>query len=86
MRLNERLERDIKERKRVEAALRASEERFRKVEEYAPTGLALVALDGSFISVNPALCELSGYSREELLAKTYQSMTFEDDSNLDWNF
>ncbi len=73
---------DITERKATEAALRESEQRFRQVEEQAPIGLALVAPDGRWLRVNPALCALVGYDAEELLARTFQDITHPDDLNL----
>jgi diguanylate cyclase (GGDEF)-like protein/PAS domain S-box-containing protein len=45
----------------------------------APIGMALVGLDGRWLKVNDALCELSGHSEEELLALTFQAMTHPDD-------
>ena len=54
--------RDIRERKRVEAALRESEERFRQSFDSAPIGMALVAPDGRWLQVNHALCEIVGYT------------------------
>jgi PAS domain S-box-containing protein len=60
---------DITERKKTEAALRESEKKFRELVKYAPT--AIYELDFStrkFVTVNDALCELSGYTRDELLA------------------
>ncbi len=68
LRLNER---EMSARKRAEAALRASSELFRQVEEQAPIGLALFADDGTFMRVNPALCALTGYSKDELLSTQY---------------
>ena len=47
-------------------AVRASEARLVDAFHYAPVGMALVGLDGRFISVNPALCEISGHPREQL--------------------
>ena len=60
------------------AALRESEERFRSAFDHA-AGMALVATDGSWIQVNRSLCEMVGYSEEELLSTNFQSITHEDD-------
>lgn len=79
----ERLERDMAARRHAEAALRASEELFRKVEEYAPIGLALVSLDGYFLRVNPALCALTGYASAELRSRTIQEITHPEDRAAD---
>ena len=57
------------ERERAEAALRdAAEARFRGAFEGAPTGMAVVSLDGRFEQVNGALCDMTGYGREALQA------------------
>ena len=45
----------------------------------APTGMALVGLDGRWLKVNSALCELTGHDEEALLALTFQAMTHPDD-------
>lgn len=68
---------------RTEAALNSSEKRLRDVYERARAALALVALDGSLLDVNPAMCELSGYSREELLSGTFHVVTFKEDLDAD---
>ena len=70
---------DITERKRAENILRESEERFSSAFEFAPIGMALVALEGRWVKVNRALCELVGYSEAELLARTFQEITHPDD-------
>jgi diguanylate cyclase (GGDEF)-like protein/PAS domain S-box-containing protein len=60
---------DITRRKKMEAALRASEVKYRGV--FATVGDALLLVDsrdGRILDVNPATCKLYGYSREELLA------------------
>jgi PAS domain S-box-containing protein len=49
----------------------------------APIGMALVAPDGSWLRVNPALCELLGRSEEQLLALTFQDLTHPDDLDSD---
>ncbi len=71
--------RDISRRKRDEAALRESEERFRGAFDSAAIGMALVAHDGRWLKVNQALCDIVGYSHDELLATDYQSITHPDD-------
>jgi PAS domain S-box-containing protein len=70
---------DITDRKQAEAALRESEERFYNAFEYAAIGMALVAPDGRWLKVNPALCDIVGYSEQELLATDIQTITHPDD-------
>ena len=41
--------------------------------------MAISSLDGRFLRVNPALCEITGYSREQLEAMTFRSITHPDD-------
>ena len=62
---------DTTERKKAEEPLKESEESFSSVLENAPIGLSLVGLDGRRLKVNHALCEMLGYSEEELLSKKY---------------
>jgi PAS domain S-box-containing protein len=75
---------EITERKRAEVALRVSEERFRGTFENAAIGMAHVGLDGRWLRVNRTLCQITGYSREELLAKTCGDITHPDDLEKDW--
>src|ERR671921_327795 len=63
------------ERKRAEEALRESEERFRATFEQAAVGISHNSLDGRWLRVNQRLCDIVGYSREELLEKTFQDIT-----------
>ncbi len=78
--------RDITERKRAEAALRESGQRFHNAFEHAAIGMALVAPDGRWTRVNRSLCNLVGYSEEELLTKTFQDITHPDDLETDLEF
>ena len=70
---------DITARKQVEAALARSEQLFRGTFEQAAVGMAQVALDGRWLNVNEKLCAIVGYSRDELLALTYQDIILPDD-------
>ena len=49
------------------AELRASEERFRAAFEGAPIGMGLSTIDGHWLEVNDALCELLGRTQTQLL-------------------
>ncbi|HYP01338.1 MAG TPA: EAL domain-containing protein [Pyrinomonadaceae bacterium] len=60
-------------------ALRDSEERFRNAFDYATIGMAVVALDGSWLQVNRSLCEIVGYSETELLRGNFADITHKDD-------
>jgi PAS domain S-box-containing protein len=75
--------RDISERKRTERTLQESEERFRLTVDEAPIGMALVALDGHFVRVNRALCEIVGYSSDDLTELSFQAITHPDDIDVD---
>ncbi|MEJ7873516.1 MAG: PAS domain S-box protein, partial [Rubrobacteraceae bacterium] len=73
---------DITDRKRVEEALKESEERFRNAFEDAPVGVALVGLDRYHLKVNSAYCEMVGYSEEELLVKAHPEIVHPDDQEI----
>ncbi|MCF2151588.1 PAS domain S-box protein [Desmonostoc muscorum LEGE 12446] len=74
---------DVTAAKQTEVALRESEERFRAMFNQAAVGISLVALDGRFLQVNPALCEITGYSHEELMQMNFQQITHPDDLEAD---
>ncbi|GAB4533792.1 MAG: hypothetical protein Tsb0014_19500 [Pleurocapsa sp.] len=67
-------------------ALQASEQRFRNTFEQAAVGIAHVAPDGRWLRVNEKLCQIVGYSKEELLQKTFQEITYPDDLKLDLKY
>ncbi len=70
---------DITKRKQAETALRESEERFRKIFEEGPLGMAILSSDDHFIRANAALCRMAGYTEEELTASTYLDITHPED-------
>ena len=70
----------------TERALRESQERFRSAFGSAAVGMALVALDGRWLQVNRSLCEIVGYSEEELLTATFQAITHPDDLEADLGY
>ncbi|MBK8431352.1 MAG: PAS domain-containing protein [Chloroflexi bacterium] len=71
--------RDITERKQDEAALQASEQRFRHLFMAAVTGIAIANMRGNFLQANPAFCHLLGYTEEEFLTRDFFSLTHPDD-------
>ena len=71
--------RDVSERDRVRHALGELEERHRVAVDLAPIGMALISLDGRFLSANRSVCRITGYSREELASRTFKDVTHPQD-------
>jgi diguanylate cyclase (GGDEF)-like protein/PAS domain S-box-containing protein len=70
---------DITEKLRAEGAERESETRFRILFEQAQAGMAFTSLDGHITTVNPAFCDLVGYSETELRTLSLLDITHPDD-------
>ena len=62
---------DISERKHGEEALRQSEERFRLLYEHAPVGIIQIDTNGFLTSANRRFVEISGYSPEDAVGRSY---------------
>src|SRR3954453_21739058 len=58
---------------------RETGERFLHAFESGVTGMSLIAPDGHYLRVNRALCEMTGYTEQELLEPDFQSITHPDD-------
>lgn len=71
--------RDTSRRVEMERALRESEERFGNAFRFSPHGMAFVGPDGSWLKANRTLCEMLGYSEEELLRLRFSDVTHPDD-------
>ena len=67
------------DRKRAEARLQESEERWRAVFENSAVGIALTDLNGRFLATNSAYQRMLGYSAEEFQALCFIDITHEDD-------
>src|SRR4249919_35677 len=81
---------DITERKRMDNALERSrlqaleqEQRFAATYEHAAIGISEIAPDGRFLRVNEAICSITGFSREHLLANMLFTHTHPDDADPD---
>ena len=70
---------DISDRKCSELALAESAQRFRDTFEQAAVGMAQASIDGKLLLVNQKLCEILGYSRQELIEKKFQEITLPED-------
>jgi PAS domain S-box-containing protein len=70
---------DLTAMRRAEAAHRQSEARFSSAFLDAPIGMAIVGLDGRWLQVNQAVCDLLGYDERELRTRTFQEITHPDD-------
>jgi PAS domain S-box-containing protein len=64
-------------------ALREAEERFRGAFDNAAIGMALVGPDGRWLRVNRAVCEIVGYTEQEMLKRNFQDITHPEDLDTD---
>ncbi|WP_051568258.1 PAS domain S-box protein [Crocinitomix catalasitica] len=74
---------DLTLRNESEEKLRISEETFRGSFEYAGIGMAMIGQNGEWLKVNKKLCEIVGYTEEELVELTFQDITHTEDLEKD---
>ena len=73
---------DITDRKRAEARLAESEERFRRAFDDANAGMCLVDLQGFLLKVNAGMTAIFGYSRHELEGMSVNALALEEDQSV----
>jgi PAS domain S-box-containing protein len=72
--------RDIRQRRETERKLHLSEDRFRSLFEHAPVGMMVAAVSGGrILQANAAVCEMFGYSAEEMRQTTWMNLTHPKD-------
>ncbi|HET6689291.1 MAG TPA: PAS domain S-box protein [Miltoncostaeaceae bacterium] len=75
--------RDMRRRRAADEALRRATEQFTSAFAHAPIGMAIVGVDGRFLRVNRALCDLVGHCEDDLLALSFQDITHPEDLHAD---
>ncbi len=78
--------RDVTPRKHAEEARRHAQERFELLFEQSPIGMALLTPEGRWVRFNQALLTITGYTSEELLAKSLEEITHPDDLSADLEY
>lgn len=58
------------------------ENNLRLIHDHAPIGMAVMSLDGKWLNVNTKLCDIVGYSKEELQNMTIHDITYQDDTEI----
>ncbi len=71
--------RDLTERRQAAEALEESEQRFRRVFEQGPLGMSIVDLERRFVRVNAAYCQMTGFTEEELVGRSFDAITHPED-------
>ncbi len=71
--------REVTELRVVQRQVLESEARFRGAFEDSAIGMALVSIEGKWMKVNRAFCQMTGYSEEELLRLSFQDIDHAED-------
>ena len=78
--------RDITERKRAEQTIKLSEERYRAIYDQAFLGIARIDLTGKYIQANQRMCNMLGYTEDELISKTIFDVSMHEDLEIGKDF
>lgn len=70
----------------MEKALKESEESFKSVFNYSAAGMSITSLDGRMLKVNHALCDIMGYSEEELTGIKFHKISHPVDCEIDVSY
>jgi PAS domain S-box-containing protein len=73
---------DITARKTAEIEMKKNQEIFQQILQNAPLGKSLLTPDFDWVLINPALCNILGYSKEELLEKKIEDLIFSEDKEI----
>jgi diguanylate cyclase (GGDEF)-like protein/PAS domain S-box-containing protein len=74
---------DVTARRAADGVARPSDAHFEQVFERAPIGTGLIDLNGRWTLVNRALCEITGYTNDELIGRRFAEITHPDDVDND---
>jgi PAS domain S-box-containing protein len=77
--INERLRDELSERQRAEAALLESETTYRALMDQAADGMAIASQDGRYLAANRRMCEMLGYTLDELLQLSVGDIVAQED-------
>jgi PAS domain S-box-containing protein len=73
------LVRNMRDRRHAEELLREKERRFRRYFDVDLVGMAMTSAEMAWLDVNDRMCDMLGYSREELLRITWADLTHPED-------
>ena len=74
---------DVTEKKQAELKLKESEEKFRGFLDFGNIGMAIISIDKKWVYYNDQICEIFGFTREELLEKTWADLSYPEDLQSD---
>jgi PAS domain S-box-containing protein len=77
--INKQLYKKITTTKKVGSKKQEKQEQFQTIFNCASVGIACVSIDGKWLLVNQKICEILGYTKEELIARTSQDITHPED-------